>query len=724
NRILFFEADNEERNGHPLRRMFSGGDQLVDLNRFPEYFHGSAPASFMRLDFIRSLGVFFDDRVQPNFEDGHFCSIYLLGCDQPKVGFLESAKYLYRKRADQTSTLQNSLRNPMRFNSVPRFGYLDALQIGARKFGRAPEWLQNFILYELSYYFSSDEGMSNAQTAAVGETAAEFVNILSEIAPLFDDIAVNSFAIRRFDRAWRDIMIHAFQEEPWHTPYVVLRAFDESKDLVQLKYRYTGDAPAERVLSRGKQIKVKDSKVRALRYFEHDLLKERLLWVPAGGSLCVMLDDRLVELRGSSPGALVTRLRPSQLRARFTKGNVKRSQTKPGSRLGTMDRLTIRLADSWPVRRYFAGAWVIMDRIDNADDSGERLFRYLRRKRRDVNAWFVVETGTPDWSRLKADGYRRVVPYGSLRWRLLMLDCAHLISSHIDEPVHRPPEILRLREATWKFTFLQHGVIKDDLSRWLNKKMIHLFITSTVPEHESIVGDNTPYVFTTKEVKMLGLPRFDRLREVGASVSTPDRDLILLAPTWRNWLTPLQVGGSPREQLRDDFLESQFAQEWLGILKSEALADLARKHGLSIGFLPHPNLQKGMAGLSIPDHIVPLRFEGNDVQRYFARAAVMVTDYSSMAFNSAYIDRPVVYFQFDHERVRNGGHLGRAGYFDYRRDGFGPVTETIDETVDSIREVVENGKQVPSEYQERINRTFTQRDGRCCERVVRAIESL
>jgi CDP-glycerol glycerophosphotransferase (TagB/SpsB family) len=180
----------------------------------------------------------------------------------------------------------------------------------------------------------------------------------------------------------------------------------------------------------------------------------------------------------------------------------------------------------------------------------------------------------------------------------------------------------------------------------------------------------------------------------------------------------------PQPQVRDDFLESDFAQEWFGILRSEALADLARRHGLAIAFLPHPNLQKGMAGLSLPEHIVPLSFEGNDVQRYFARAAVMVTDYSSMAFNAAYISRPVVYFQFDQDRVFNGGHLGRAGYFDYRRDGFGPVADTIDQTVDLIREIVENGKQVPPEFEERINRTFTQRDGRCCERVVRAIEAL
>ena len=53
------------------------------------------------------------------------------------------------------------------------------------------------------------------------------------------------------------------------------------------------------------------------------------------------------------------------------------------------------------------------------------------------------------------------------------------------------------------------------------------------------------------------------------------------------------------------------------------------------------------------------------MQELFARARVLVTDYSSIAFNAAYLERPVVYFQFDADEVLAGGHVGRAGYFDY-----------------------------------------------------------
>ena len=132
-----------------------------------------------------------------------------------------------------------------------------------------------------------------------------------------------------------------------------------------------------------------------------------------------------------------------------------------------------------------------MDRIINADDSAEHLFVWLRKNRRDVNAWFVVAKDTPDYARLRKAGYRRVIPHGSLAWKLLMLNAQHLISSHVDHPVVRPEAITAIAPPKWRFTFLQHGVIKDDISTWLNGKHIDVFVTSTPGEQESIAGDHT-----------------------------------------------------------------------------------------------------------------------------------------------------------------------------------------------------------------------------------------
>ena len=125
-------------------------------------------------------------------------------------------------------------------------------------------------------------------------------------------------------------------------------------------------------------------------------------------------------------------------------------------------------------------------------------------------------------------------------------------------------------------------------------------MTSTRQEYDSIAGDGNSYVFTSKEVQLTGLPRFDKLRRIGRSVPAEQRDLVLLTPTWRQWLLPPLAKGSQRRTVRSDFFDSEFARQWLGLLRSPALADLCREQGLTLGFLPHPNLQSSVPGLDLP----------------------------------------------------------------------------------------------------------------------------
>lgn len=728
NRLMLDDATGRLTDSHPLRMHFREGNRLRNIDELPKYFHGSAPAAFFRLQTMRERGHRFDPEVRPNFEDGHLCCRYLLAAGEPLVGFVATARYHYRKRQNASSTLQNSLSDPDRYTKVLRNGYLQLLRNSATERGSAPEWLQNFVLYELSWYFSSQDTHAGGVSAAKGKVSDEFHELLAEIVQYLDDDVIATFDLRRLKRIWKEILLYSYHSEPWHQPFVVVGPPDYGQQLVRVSYHFTGELPREEFFGRGKPVAPEHAKIRDISYHGRTLLHERILWLPLK-LLRIKLDGRYAELRFSAPEFPVHALRVSDIRKRFSRPSFAPTRgagagrSSAARRLSLEDRLVSRLATTWPVRRLFKDAWVLMDRIHDADDSAEVLFRHLRRERRRTNAWFVIEAGTPDWERLRRDGYRRVIPHGSLRWKLLMANCVNLISSHADVPVMRPPAIVRFMQPSWRFTFLQHGVIKDDLSQWLNGKKIDLFVTSTAAEYESIAGDHTPYTFTSKETKLTGLPRFDRILEEGNRIPPEERDLILVAPTWRDWLVPpLKVGSQRRQVSVPEFLETDYARNWLGVLRSPELARAAEAQGLTIAFLPHPNVDSILSELDLPQHVQSLTFAGNNAQRLFARAALLVTDYSSMAFNAAYIDRPTVYFQFDKERVMAGSHVGRQGYFDYVRDGFGPVTYELDDAVDTIVESLKNGPTPTSEYARRIESTFTLRDGRCCERVVEEIE--
>ena len=718
NVVLRMEATNELRK-HPRWRMYPD-DRLIDLDVATSYIPGSSTTSLMRRDVIGDLR--FNPGLRPNFEDGDFAVRYLLRAPNRQAGFIASAKYYYRKRADQSSTLQTGISAVGRYATVPRDGYLALLHEARDQFGEIPMWVQHVILYELSWYFSSEDAMGASASAIEGELAASFRRTLREIADLLDPDVIDSFTIRRLQAHWRDILLYALRDEPWHTDYVVTDAYDRSKRLVRVLYRYVGEAPSEAVYSRGVRIEPAYAKVRAMNFFGDTVMWERVLWVDARSTLEVRLDGHRMELYPNWPTQRTRALGARAIARRFRPERLGRREALERLMLDPVRLLAARSQ----VRKVYGDAWVLMDRIHDANDSGEILFRWLRDHRPDINAWFALEKDTPDWKRLKADGYgSRLVAHGSMRWKLLMINAAHLISSHIDVPVQRPPAILKhVPEPRWKFTFLQHGVIKDDLSRWLNPKQIDLFVTSTPGEYASIASDRSPYVFTEKEVALTGLPRFDRLHEKAQRISGEACDLILVAPTWRNWLVPPLKPGSQRRVIDKHFFDTEYAKAWSAFLRSEELAELARRTGRRVAFLPHPNIQPVLSRMDLPESVLRLSFDGADVQEYFARAAVLVTDYSSMAFNTAYMNRPVVYFQFDAERVAAGGHVGRAGYFRYSRDGFGPVVERAEEAVAAVEEIAANGYASSPEFQARIDATFPQRDGQCCARVTAAIEQL
>jgi len=723
NSLILDRIDGTVTDSHPLRRRFQHGARTRDIGRYPDHFHESVVDTFFLTNRLRGEGIRFDAKVGPSFEDGYFCAQYLLQSERPVIGFLPGAHYHRRIRTDSISSPQSALAHPQRYIRVLRHGLMNLLTQASVSTGRrhAPEWLQNLVLYELSWYFTSRDADAGAVAEANEEASDEIHGLMAEILGFISKHTIASFSVRRVTPSWRDFLCRAYEPGEWRATFGHVSRLDLDQRLVKVTYRFTGEPPVEELLSGGEVVTPTHSKTRDIAYFGLVLMRERVLWLSAGESIRLRLDGRDVNLQFVIPTPNHT-LQPGTINRNLGPRTAAAARKSARHHRTFTDRALLRLARTRLVRHFFGDAWVLMDRITDAGDNGERLFRYLRRSRRRINAWFVVEGGSPDWHRLRKLGYRRVVPHGSFRWKLLMANCRHLISSHVSPPIMRPPALKSIMEPRWRFTFLQHGVIHTNLSRWLNIKPIDLFITSSSQEYVSIAGNHTPYTFTTKEVRLTGLPRWDRLRKI--AMKTPDerRDLILVMPTWRSGLVPMLMPKSQRRAIDPAFYTSEYATSWMNLLKSPELLEACAQQNLTIGFLPHPNVQPALSGMDLPPQVLPLTFADNDVQELFARSAVFVTDYSSVAFDVAYINRPVVYFQFDRDTFLGGEHHGRHGYFEYERDGFGPVARTLDEAIRVILDTIRAGRSPSPTYQARIDSALPLRDGNCCKRVVDEIK--
>src|SRR5690606_37818067 len=151
-----------------------------------------------------------------------------------------------------SSTLQNALNKPGRYTAVLRLGYLDLLRRAKAQYGEAPLWLQNFLLYELNYYVGRED--SEIRSLAPSHVRDEFHALLGEITAELDPSARRAYTCHLMKTVTRDLLEHASSGRTWTSAHAVIAKYDATQGLVQLVYRYVGEAPDEKILLRTKQV--------------------------------------------------------------------------------------------------------------------------------------------------------------------------------------------------------------------------------------------------------------------------------------------------------------------------------------------------------------------------------------------------------------------------------------------------------------------------------------
>jgi len=106
-----------------------------------------------------------------------------------------------------------------------------------------------------------------------------------------------------------------------------------------------------------------------------------------------------------------------------------------------------------------------------------------------------------------------------------------------------------------------------------------------------------------------------------------------------------------------------------------------------------------------------------------ASTNLLITHYSSIAFDYVYADIPVIYTQFDKETFYSD-HAYKRGYFDYETMGFGPVCYDYESTVQCIIAAIEGGCVMGEQYKKRVDEFFAYHDGKNCERIYNEILKL
>ena len=359
----------------------------------------------------------------------------------------------------------------------------------------------------------------------------------------------------------------------------------------------------------------------------------------------------------------------------------------------------------------FEGCWLLADRPDVADDNAEHFYRYVAALVDGPKIFFLLSPDSPHWNRLKCEGFR-LVAFRSPEHLAALVHGRYVISSQ-DTPNIRYPFGRRGFEDLCRaeFVFLQHGIIVHDCSSWINQHHFDCFVTSTPQEYHALTDSAGPYNLTSENTVLTGLARHDALH---AQRDDHQRDIIAIVPTWRNYLVHRFRFEALRRVLEPESPRNSYEREWYALLASDGLRRLARERNCRIVLLAHPNIRARFRAAALGDHI---EIPGEDIsyQDIILRAVLCVTDYSSVAMDMAAVDVPVVYFQFPEKELVAGWHTFSQGYFDYARDGFGPVTHTCETALSAMSEALEEAN--IDMYAQRRASTFTCFDGRASERL-------
>ncbi|EPU3969838.1 CDP-glycerol glycerophosphotransferase family protein, partial [Campylobacter coli] len=652
------------------------GVQVKENYNLDSFIQLSAASCFMNIGYLDKL--LFDEKLKPNFEDAKFINEYLLKNINLKSVFLPNVKYFYRKREDGSSTLDLKLKSKNYYLNVTRNGYLKILSDCVKNKRDIPLFVQNLVLYDLCWQIKPLINSPEKLSILNESEQQEYLNLLDKIFSFIEIETVVNFSLAGCWFFYKVGILNCFKNEKLAFQIAYIEDYDPYKEQILLTY-YTGDdKDIESIFVDGEEVYVDYKKIVKYDFLDRAFCYQKRLWVHipknAKDKLEMFINDEQSMIGKYDEYFLNIKNIRQEFQKRLPKSNI----------------------------------WLLMDRDYEADDNAEHLYRYIMQNHPEQEIVFALRKESLDWERLEKEGFN-LVEFGSFEFERIIKKASKVISSHADG------YLTRYITSKQQFIFLQHGVIPNDLSKWLNSKKIDLFVTSTKAEYKSIANDYNRYKFGKKEVALIGLARHDALLKNNQCNARQ----IVIMPTWRANIVGVALGSSKRG-LQSDFTQSEYFKKWNLLLNSNILQKLCEKYDYTIVFNPHPNIIPYLKDFNIPSY-VKITNQSESLQKLFCNSSLMITDYSSVAFEMAYLNKPVLYYQFDQEDFFSS-HTLQKGYFDYRKNGFGPVVEKEENLLKELENLLQDNCRVFGVYKDNIDSTFAFKDGKCCERIYKVIK--
>ena len=752
---------------HPLDYKFDKGNRIVDLDNDFDCIQLGNASCFFKTEAFNDL---YHNTKLVVAEDMFFIGQACL--KNKKYGLLKDAVYYYRRLNNSNSISSNCKKKKTWYTDVIRECHKSLIKMSLDKYKEVPKFIQYMMLYEIQWRIYKNNFMDEVLTE---EELDMYKNLVLEVLKYIDDDVIGSF--KNKDKLLKIYLLKLKYQKNSSKDYVIkdgryvyyrnalitdlksrsnctltiintkngklklegmcnplIDMIYESKKyklivkddtgrihtckLIRLEYLDRLSFANEKI-ARGLsfEFEIPISKINHLEFFITDSKNEYPIrvWLGQYSRLtnqmkktycaigkCYILKffrDKLRVYKYTKKMHIISELR-------YIKELLSKKEYKV-----VIDRINYYINKLF----YKKPIWIVRDRYEKAGDNGEAVFKYLStwENKDKYNIYFLLNKDSKDYDRLKQ--YGKIIDPRSKKYKKLFLLSSKIIDSIIT------PESINLYKKkgmyyrnlyNFDYIALFHGIGQRDMSVWTNKfnYNIKIYVSGAKKEYEAMLKENNGY---DKDVlKLTGLPRFDELRK-------EDKKIVVFMPTWRADIAAPLIKGTNQRGRVDNFKETSYYEFYNSLINNKKLISVMKKYGYAGVFYNHPNFNKQAVDFEENDTITVSKANAN-ANDVISECSMLVTDYSSAFFECAYLKKPVVYTQFDHDDFVKR-HIGTDGYYNYNTDSFGPICYDLDTSVDAIIKYLKNNCKIEEKYKKRIDKFFIYNDKNNCKRLINEV---
>ena len=371
----------------------------------------------------------------------------------------------------------------------------------------------------------------------------------------------------------------------------------------------------------------------------------------------------------------------------------------------------------WLTRPFFRNKriWLMLDKLYKGGDSAEYLYRYSAKLDDGVKKYYLINKNTSDYKKLKADGLRPLVN-GSLWHKLVFVnaDIVLITNSHLFPFNGYTKETSKYIRGLCNFSSmcLQHG----------------LSVQKCAIAQRRIIDNTTMYFLGSKYEKenlsrhAYGYQGFDILKLTGIGrydgLVNNDKKQILITPTWRMYnALPVTTSEGEQRGYNPEFKNTTYFHIYNALINDTRLIQAAKKYGYKIKYLLHPIISSQIEDFTPNPELEVIPSVGDlSYEQILTQSSLMVTDYSGVQFDFAYMRKPVVYFHPEELPPHY-----EEGCFFYDTMGFGEICTKTAQLVDLLCDYMATGCAMKEAYKNRADDFFAYDDHNNCERIYNEI---